>query len=196
MAVGRLRVRKTSRTNTAYNANIYTTCTLDSAGIPTLSGYAGGEIGNNPSVEFKSGVTAPLVGVISYGTPTSTTSLSKVEIYRTVTYYYVVVGLIKSGTPTKFFARVDSRHWVVEQNQGTSLSPNWVQIPYRNRAVRVAPSITASGTELRSGRSITYPPTPISPPPTPPVTPEPEEEDEDEEEEEEEETPTTPAPTW
>ena len=195
MAVGRLRLRKKSGSAQQGNALIYTTATLNSAGIPSLSGTVGGQVGTDPDYAFKSGATAPLIGVVSYGTPTSATSLSKVRTIRIGVLFYVVVGLVRNSVPTKFFAAVNPTYWDVQQNQGTPTNPDWVTIPYRNRAVRVAPSITASGTELRSGRSITYPPTPISPPPTPPVTPEPEEEDEEEEEEEEEETPTTPTPT-
>lgn len=194
MAVGRLRLYQNTVSHTLGSSLIYTTCTLDSAGIPTLSGSVGGYLSSNPRVAFKSGRTVPLLGVISYGTPTSNVALSKIRTIGSRSLFYVAVGMIRASVPTKFFAAIDPEYWVVQQNQGTASAPNWVTIPYRNRAIRVAPSITASLAELRNGRSITYPPTPISPPPTPPVTPEPEEEDEDEEEEEEEE-PTTPTPT-
>ena len=195
MAVGRLRLYQSVVNHPLGSSLIYTTCTLDSAGIPTLTGSVGGYLSSNSGYAFKSGRTVPLLGVISYGTPTSATSLSKIRTLRTRSLYYVVVGMQRANVPTKFFAAVDTRYWVVQQNQGTLTNPEWVTIPYRNRAVRVSPSITASRVELLSGRSITYPPTPISPPPTPPVTPEPEDEEEGEEEEEEEETPVTPTPT-
>ena len=195
MAVGRLRLYQISPSFALATSRIYTTCTLDSAGIPTLTGDVQGFLSSSATLAFKSGRTVPLLGVISYGTPTSSTALSKIRVLSTRSLFYVAVGMIRNGVPTKFFAAVDTRYWRVEQNTGSSSSPNWTTIPYRNRAVRVAPTITASETELRSGRSITYPPTPIQPePPSPPVTPEPEEEDE-EEEDEEEETPVTPAPT-
>ena len=195
MAVGRLRLNQKSVSHTLGSSLIYTTCTLNASGVPILTGTVGGYISTNPRIAFKSGATVPLLGVISYGTPTSTVSLSKVRTIGARTLFYVVVGMTYQGNPTKFFAGVDAAYWEVQQNQGTLTNPNWVTIPYRNRAVRVAPTITASRTELLSGRSITYPPTPTTPPPTPPVTPPPTEDEEDEEEEEEEETPVTPTPT-
>ena len=195
MAVGRLRLYQATVSHTLGSSLIYTTCTLDANGVPTLTGTVGGYLSSNPQIIFKSGRTVPLLGVISYGTPTSATSLSKIRTLARRSLFYVAVGMQRSNVPTKFFAAIDPDYWVVQQNQGTVDRPEWVTIPYRNRAVRIAPTITASRIELLSGRSITYPPTPISPPPTPPVTPEPEEEDEEEEEEEEEETPVTPTPT-
>ena len=195
MATGVLwAIKKTGVLNTVGNNTMHPRVRRSSEGNLVIAGSLGGQIGDNPSVAFKTGRNIKVMGVISYTNVTGSTSLSTSFNNR---YWGVAFGVFHAGSWRTAYAWFDYRYW--DLAIGTVASHTIV--PWNVPAVRITVSQTFTSAQNQNGRTVTYNAPvspPITPPPTPPVTPPPtedEEDEEDEEEEEEEETPVTPTPT-